>query len=177
MDRTHYWELIEQARDEVDATSASPEQTERTVQAFVRLLMELPPEEICDAWLRHHELMADAYTWPVWGAAYVLKGGCSDDSFEYFRNWLILQGRDAFDSVLDDPDSLVTLLPQGELDESQFSCEELSYASTEAYEQVVGEPMPEHRDVPDLAQPGVEFDFDDAAAMQARYPKLTARVG
>jgi len=26
------------------------------------------------------------------GAAYIINGGCSDDGFEYFRRWLVLQG-------------------------------------------------------------------------------------
>jgi hypothetical protein len=28
-----------------------------------------------------------------WGAAYLANGGCSDDGFDYFRGWLIGQGR------------------------------------------------------------------------------------
>lgn len=29
-----------------------------------------------------------AYRWDLWGAAYIINGGCSDDGFEYFRCWL-----------------------------------------------------------------------------------------
>jgi len=33
-----------------------------------------------------------AYTWDLWGAAYLINGGCSDDGFEYFRRWLVSRG-------------------------------------------------------------------------------------
>jgi hypothetical protein len=33
-------------------------------------------------------------------------GGCSDDSFMDFRTWLMLQGRDAIEAVVQDPDVL-----------------------------------------------------------------------
>lgn len=42
----------------------------------------------------------------LWAAAFVLMGGCSDDSFMDFRSWLILQGRDAIEAIVRDPDSL-----------------------------------------------------------------------
>ena len=37
--------------------------------------------------------MDDSYRWDLWGAAYLANGGCSDDGFDYFRGWLIGQGR------------------------------------------------------------------------------------
>jgi hypothetical protein len=37
--------------------------------------------------------LADAYRWDLWGLAYQLNGGCSDDGFVYFRCWLLGQGR------------------------------------------------------------------------------------
>ena len=38
-------------------------------------------------------LVARSYDWNLWGAAYLMKGGCSDDAFDYFRGWLVAQGR------------------------------------------------------------------------------------
>jgi hypothetical protein len=48
-----------------------------------------------------------ATRWDIWGAGYVLDEGMGDDSFKDFRSWLIGQGRDVFEAVLADPDSLV----------------------------------------------------------------------
>jgi hypothetical protein len=53
--------------------------------------------------------MGRAYRWDLWGAAYIIQGGCSDDAFEYFRSTLISLGRDTFERAVADPDSLVEL--------------------------------------------------------------------
>ncbi len=37
----------------------------------------------------------------------IMMNGCSDDSFDYFRGWLIAQGKDVYHAALRDPDSLV----------------------------------------------------------------------
>lgn len=47
-----------------------------------------------------------AYKYGLWTAASVMLDGCSDDGFNYFRNWLIAQGRDVYLAALKDPDSL-----------------------------------------------------------------------
>ena len=49
---------------------------------------------------------AAAYHHPLWGAAYVMRGGCSDDSFSDFRGTLISHGRTVFENALADPESL-----------------------------------------------------------------------
>ncbi len=36
-------------------------------------------------------------------------GGCSDDSFDYFMQWLILQGKRVILGAVHDPDSLADL--------------------------------------------------------------------
>jgi hypothetical protein len=48
--------------------------------------------------------MNRAYPWDLWGAAFVINGGCSDDGCERFRARLIMQGRDVFERALDDPE-------------------------------------------------------------------------
>jgi hypothetical protein len=47
-----------------------------------------------------------AYCWSLWGAAYVIHGGCGDDTFSDFRASLISRGREAFERAMADPDSL-----------------------------------------------------------------------
>lgn len=50
--------------------------------------------------------MDEAYTWALWGAAYVIDGGCSDDAFCDFRASLVSRGRQAFAQATADPDAL-----------------------------------------------------------------------
>ena len=54
-------------------------------------------------------LGAEAHDWNLWGAAYLMKGGCSDDAFDYFRGWLVAQGRRTWERALRDPDTLAEL--------------------------------------------------------------------
>ena len=46
------------------------------------------------------------YRQDLWAAAYIVRGGCSDDSFDYFRSWLITQGRKTVYNALENADSL-----------------------------------------------------------------------
>ena len=80
------------------------------------LLGELPVDQIVafdSAFRRHH---SRAYTWDLWGAAYLIGGGCSDDGFADFRGWLISQGESAYDAALADPESLAPLAKRYECD-------------------------------------------------------------
>ena len=52
------------------------------------------------------ELWVESYRRDLWGAAYLINGGCSDDGFDYFRGWLLGQGQAIWQAALADPDSL-----------------------------------------------------------------------
>jgi Protein of unknown function (DUF4240) len=52
----------------------------------------------------------EAYSWDLWGAAYVVNGGGSDDGFEYFCCWLVSRGREVYESALADSDGLAQLV-------------------------------------------------------------------
>lgn len=39
--------------------------------------------------------------WDIWALAYIIRRGCGDDCFEYFRLWIISKGKEAFDVIKD----------------------------------------------------------------------------
>ena len=45
----------------------------------------------------------------MWGAAYVIEDGCSDDCFRDFRNYVISLGRASYSAALRNPDSLAAV--------------------------------------------------------------------
>ena len=47
-----------------------------------------------------------SYKQELWAVAYVVLGGCSDDGFDYFRFWLIVQGQKVFSNALENADTL-----------------------------------------------------------------------
>ncbi|WP_167979811.1 DUF4240 domain-containing protein [Lentzea indica] len=111
------------------------------------------------------------------GAAHLIRCGCSDDSFDYFRAYLLTQGRRVFESAVVNPDSLagMALLP----DEygSVGSCEDMLSIAWDAHLAVTGEDLPddawERRERLPL-DPDWDFDFDDEAEMRRRLPRLSA---
>lgn len=44
----------------------------------------------------------------MWCAGYIMNGECSDDGFEYFRNWVISKGKDKYHEAKENPDSLIS---------------------------------------------------------------------
>ncbi|GAA2886013.1 DUF4240 domain-containing protein [Nonomuraea rubra] len=93
MDTTRYWQLVEDSRAGAgDEWEVADRLTDR--------LSALPPAEIIAAQQAFWDLMADSCRAPLWGAAYMINGGCSDDGFEYFRGRLITQGRAVFEQVV-----------------------------------------------------------------------------
>lgn len=124
------------------------------------------------------DLMDRAYTWPLWGAAYTMCGGCSDDGFLDWRAWLIAQGRERFERSLADPDSLAQM--EG-VDPDEANLEEFLYVAVEVFGERTGGDLWEH--LPDSSTRGSsneptgerwEEGSDDLARM---LPRLTARYG
>lgn len=161
------WQLINAAR----AAAEDPADGEAVAEALIDALVGAGAERIRQFDLELHTAMARAYGWSLWGAAYVMNGGCSDDGFDYFLGWLVGQGRDVFDRALADPDSLAEAALAE--DEGEFENEDLIAAPWSAYEQETGGDLPEGPRIerPDL---GPGWDFDDEAEMRRRYPRLTA---
>ncbi|MCB5909642.1 DUF4240 domain-containing protein [Streptomyces pinistramenti] len=169
MDETKFWELIDTSREaaEGDPEEQADELTER--------LLGLDPDAVVD-FARHFEARYNrAYTWDLWAAASVMLDGASDDAFDYFRCWLIGQGREVFEGALHDPDQLASLV--GEFDEeADGDAEELGYAADEAYEQLTGAELPDLGLPPAPREPlGDYLDFDDDAALAERFPQLWER--
>ena len=96
MDDDVFWELIEDGMPEATAG-------ERLETLPDRLALFKPP-----AIRKFAEILRDkddaAYRSDIWALPYLFAGGCSDDGFDDFRSWLILQGREAYETVINDPD-------------------------------------------------------------------------
>ncbi len=169
MDETEFWGLVDSARE---AAEGDPEDQS---DLLVEQLSQLDPDSVLD-FARHFEARANrAYRWDLWGAAWVLLGGVSDDDFEAFRYWLIGQGRDVFEGALHDPDALAELLEDFD-EQVDGDCEDLGFAADEAYEQLTGAVLPD-LGIPERPDEpvGATVDFEDDEALAARYPRLWER--
>ena len=136
-----------------------------------------------------------ADTWLMWGAAWIIMGGgCSDDSFFYFRPWLVGLGREVFGRAVADPDSLAGV-PQirrlanragsGRPGDEWPEWELLNYVARIACERATGDgdgldnalPAQGVHRVSDNDPQGDPWNFDDPGLRHARLPRLTALLG
>ncbi|MFE0732964.1 DUF4240 domain-containing protein [Streptomyces antibioticus] len=173
MDTKQFWKLIEEARSQVPA----PDNGDAVAERAATLLALRPAQEIVAAQQALWGLMADSYRAPVWGAAYVINGGCSDDGFDYFRGWLITQGRETFERVIADPDVLADLpaVRAFAADGIDIECEEALSIAWTAHQEATGEELPNDAFTiryPEL-DPEWNFDFEDEDELGRRLPRLT----
>ncbi|MGW2860265.1 DUF4240 domain-containing protein [Streptomyces sp. NPDC001205] len=182
MDISEFWTIIEAARSA--GTAEKP-----FVESLVDELATHAKDDILRYQERFDELHEAVYRWDVWAAAYLIGGGCSDDSFMDFRAGLIALGRDWYEKAAADPDSLaghpaVIAAAEVHCDEALFY-EEVNYAASEAFKRVTGdeedfyEAWDEYRASQDSSEEdsedmGEDFDFDDPEEMRRRLPRLAA---
>lgn len=169
MDETEFWEIVDSTRE------ASDDDPEEHADLMVERLAGLDPDAVLD-FARHFETRFNrAFSWDLWGAADIMLGGADEDAFDFFRCWLIGQGRHVFEGALHSPDDLAFLVPEFD-PEADGDAEDLGYAADEAYEQLTGVRLPDlqlpRQDGPEGERP----EFDDDQAMAARF-QLWARFG
>jgi hypothetical protein len=111
-----FWQLIAQAR--VQANQDPYE----VCNQITELLLARPSADSLQFQRIFERLHNVSYRADLWGAAYLMNGGCSDDGFDYFRGWLIAQGKEVFEAALANPDSLIHAI--GDADEADFGFED-----------------------------------------------------
>jgi hypothetical protein len=174
MDVNQFWDLVEEARH----TAGSPSDAEETAARATALLAAREPQEIIDAQQILWDLMATSYQAPLWAAAYLINGGCSDDGFDYFRGWLIAQGRTVFDQVVADVDQLakVELVRTAVAEGMELECESTLGIAWNAHRKATGDDLPDGTvtiHYPDL-DPDWNFDFADTDRIATRLPRVAA---
>ncbi|MER5686429.1 DUF4240 domain-containing protein [Streptomyces sp. NPDC002205] len=182
MDTSEFWTIIEAARSA--GTADKP-----FVEALVDELATRAKDDILRYQEGFDEVHEAVYRWDVWAAAYLIGGGCSDDSFMDFRAGLIALGRDWYERAAACPDSLaehpaVIAAAEAYDDEAVFY-EDVNYAASDAFKRITGgeedfyEAWDEYaasgdssgQDAEDM---GEDFDFDDPDEMRRRLPRLAA---
>ncbi|WP_151484212.1 DUF4240 domain-containing protein [Streptomyces albicerus] len=190
MDTDHFWTVIESARSSAESNGKT------FADALVDRLAAFSREEILAYQERFDEVHDALYRWDVWAAAYLIGGGCSDDSFMDFRAGLIALGRDWYERAAASPDALaahpaVRAAATATDRDDRLFYEDVNYAAGDAFSRLTGdredfyEAWDQHRSAPapsDETEPetepesesdmGEDFDFDDAGEMRRRLPAL-----
>jgi hypothetical protein len=173
MPADQFWQIIERA-------AGSDHDPDAHMEGLRTALRELSAENIISFEMAFRRYLNQAYTWDLWGAAYVIHGGCSDDGFEYFRRWLVSRGRGVYETALADPESLAQVKVRPGPD-GVWEFEEIYYVAKQIFEEKGGE-----GDVRDHSEPeaglggpgpsGEPFE-EDTEHLARRYPKLWERFG
>jgi hypothetical protein len=164
-DQAGFWRLIATTR------AAAGNDTGRQSELLEERLRELPPRQTADFGRIRHRLDQQAYTWELWGAAYVIDDGCSDDCFRDFRAYLISLGGRAYEAAVRDPDSLAPVVQDAE----EGDWENADNVAPDAYESVTGKDIPSGDSDVSGTPRGEPWDDEAQDELVQRYPKLAAR--
>ena len=95
-------------------------------------------DEVIGFYYHSIELYRKAYSPELWAAPYIARNGCGDDSFHYFRYWLLTRGKKVYYDALKDPDSLISEFEHYEY-RNDIQAESLSSIANELYAEITGE--------------------------------------
>ncbi len=136
LDENLYWSIIDKS---LKCTSNQDDQE----QFLIREIGNLTPTQMIGFRLRTDKLLYDTYNSEMWCAGYIMNGGCSDDGFEYFRNWVISRGKETYYKAKENPDNLIDEV-DSELEMYDF--ESFWYVSLEAFKQNTGKDLYDYID-------------------------------
>jgi len=165
MDDAAFWELITETR------AAAGNDTDKQSDVLEQLLRSLPANQIAQFERIRQGLDRRAYTYELWGAAYVIEDGCSDDCFRDFRGYLISLGRDPYEAALRNPDSLASVAQDAETG----NWENADDVAPDAYDGVADEDIPTGDSEPSGDPSGEPWDDEHAEQLVRHYPRLAAR--
>ena len=166
LEHAEFWSLIDEARA-----------TRNTAKTLERLLTCIPAVEILafEGWFQAYYSAVSRQD--LWAAVYLIRGGCSDDAFDYFRAWLIGQGASTLLAAVRDPETLA-----GCVGDDDPRDEALLGVARKAHDQLVGTTMPDDhivREVPNLPNwPADRIPVGlrwTEAFLREQFPKLYAR--
>ena len=143
----------------------------RLSRAAQKGLERLGDQEILEFGHRFYENLCELNHWNLWAAGHVITGGMGDDSFHYFRSWIVGKGKTAFDFAMQDPDELAPLVDHPEVEN-----ELLEYVPLEVLEGrgIKEDPRERSDRSPDDEPKGEAFEEETVAA---RFPKTASRFG
>lgn len=163
MQEQAFWSIVNSVRQ------VAGNDTEARVDALEQQLSHLNLDEIQGFQHQYDQMIHRANRWNLWGAAYLMNGGCSDDGFSYFCDWLISEGQNTFEHALAEPDSLAELPRQ-----EYFELESYAYVALKLFESKGGGELERDFSI-ELAMPaGEEWSEEELPLL---LPKLAAKYG
>ncbi|PWJ90653.1 uncharacterized protein DUF4240 [Flavobacterium araucananum] len=164
MEEEEFWSIIKITKDN------SKDNFELQQLALANELRKLTPDEIILFGNRFRSYRGLANTWELWGAIYIIHGGCGDDSFNDFREWVIGQGKDFYNKTIKNPETLVEVETE-KIEDCDW--EGLGYVAGTIFEELTGQKMP-YSFQENHNTTGNEWE-EDGNDLKNLFPKLYAK--
>ena len=139
MNDSTFWLLVDRTRE------ASAENPARQAESLQSALEAMPEADIVAFTGVHRALANAAYDWNLWAAAFAIGGGCDDDGFDGFCDWIVSRGEHVYRAALADPASLAPLFASGRPDDGRDRAYQTGIfwpAAWAAYETKTGRELP-----------------------------------
>jgi hypothetical protein len=166
MTEIEFWEVLDDVADDTDTV-------DEVVDGLRDVLEAMPREQVVAFQVAFNTVMARAYTWDLIAAACFIGCGKSDDGFEDFRAWLVAQGKDTFEAVLNDVNVLADL-PFDDSPTEEWNCEDLHMLPGEIGGEEEDAKWPYRKDP---ENPQGDVVVLTKAHLRARFPKLWQTFG
>lgn len=145
-----FWEIIDKSLKNTNNQDSQEE-------FLIKEIGKLSPKEIIGFRLQTDKLLYDTYNSEMWCAGYIMNGGCSDDGFEYFRNWVISRGKDTYYKSKENPDYLINEVIDGE---EYYDFESFWYVALDAFQNKTGKELYDY------------IDYDNFKLREGNYPQF-----
>lgn len=145
-----YWAIV-------DKSLKNAGNEDEQEEFLIKEISKLTPKQIIGFRLRTDKLLHDTYTSEMWCAGYIMNQGCSDDGFEYFRNWVISRGKEVYYKAKENPDTLISEIVS---DAEGYEFESFWYVAIDAFEQKTGKDLYDY------------IDDDNFNTREGQYPKI-----
>ena len=108
--REDFWNYIKDARIKYKNNDS------KVIDYLTEKLKEKTLEEIFSFGIVLDEVMLESYIEKFWCASYILNGETTEESFDFFRLWLISKGEEFFNDVMKNHDSIIKYIDNNEDD-------------------------------------------------------------
>lgn len=172
LDESIFWEIVDKSLKNSNGESGQ-------ISILVKEIEILTPKEIIGFRLRTDKLLYDTYNSEMWCAGYIMNDGCSDDGFEYFRNWVISRGKEVYFEAKKNPDNLFLEFVEGK---EYYELEDFWYVALTAFNNRTGNDLYDY--IPDDFKTNEEnyaqFEFtwkeENPETMKAICPRLFEKM-
>jgi len=122
IDESLFWQLIDEARKISTDQFNFLDNLKSTLEGF-------NPKELRNFDKLLKTKASELNTWQHWALAYIVRRGCGDDAFDYFKVWAVSKGQKAFNAIKTiDENELVSIFNEDP------QLEEFDYLAEQVYE-------------------------------------------